>query len=110
MTAQPSAASDWLAVILIGGGSSFGRDANREKAIDLAVRHFRDWDHLFAVADREVKVNVVNVTGYSDLTWGAFPSGWLHGVNNATHADEPINRPVEIVVRRTPKWKRRRLA
>lgn len=111
MTAHKrAAATDWLAVILIGGGSSFGRDPDKERAIDIAIRNYRDWDHLFIVSDRDVTLNVVDVIGYGNLSWGAYPDGWLRGISEATGKDEKITRPVEQVIRRTPKWKTRRSA
>jgi hypothetical protein len=100
--------TDYLAVISIGAGSSFGRASDKEEAIKLAIRNYRDWDHLFVVSDTDVVLNVVDVQGYGQCSWGAYPGGWLYGTNEATGKHEKIDRPVEHITRRTPKWRKRK--
>lgn len=100
--------TDYLAIIPIGGGSSWGRSSDKEEAIANAIRSFKDWDCYFKVANIEVTVNVVDVTGYGECHWGSYPDGYLHGTNEATGEREAIKRPFEHVKRTTPKWKRRK--
>jgi len=100
--------SDYLAIILIGGGSSYGRASDKETAIKNAITSLRDWDHLFVVANIETTINVYDVTGYSDCSWGNYGDKFLLGTNEATGAEnEPIERKPEVVKRTTPKWKKR---
>lgn len=98
---------DYLAVILIGSGSSWGRSPDKEDAIKRALRAYRDWDSLFDIYDKDVLINVVNVAGYSDCRWGGYPGGWMYGKNEATGADEPIKRKIEHVTRRMEKRRRK---
>jgi hypothetical protein len=99
---------DYLAIILIGTGSSWGRSSDKEAAIQNAIKSYRDWDCYFKVADTDVTVNVIDVQGYGDCSWGAYPGGWMYGKNEATGEQEKVDRPVEQVTRRTPKWRARR--
>lgn len=101
-------AHDYLAVILIGGGSSWGRSPDKETAIKNAIASLRDWEVYFDVSNYEATVNVIDVRGYSKCSWGGYPGGWMHGTNEATGDDEAIKRPVEVVKRMTPKWRRRK--
>jgi len=98
---------DYLAVIPVGGGSSWGRASNKEDAIKIAVSSVKDWGGLFEVSGVPVKVNVVDVSGYGDLHWGVYPDGWLRGVNEETGKEEAIKRTVEVFDRTTPKWRKR---
>jgi hypothetical protein len=99
---------DFIAIILIGGGSSYGRAPDKETAIKHALRSLRDWAGLFKVDGVEVGINVVDVTGYGDLYWGSYPNGWLHGTNGETGEEEVIDRPVETVKHFTPERRKRR--
>jgi hypothetical protein len=100
--------SDYLAIIPIGGGSSWGRAPDREKAIGYAIKSLKDWQSLFVVANTEVIINVVDVDGYDHCFWGGYPGGWLRGVNNVTGEEEVIDRPIEAVTRVTPNWRTKR--
>jgi|KBSMisStaDraftv2_1062788.scaffolds.fasta_scaffold00048_58 hypothetical protein len=96
---------DYLAVILIGGGSSWGRSPDKEEAIRRAIANYRDWDVYYKVANTEVIINVTDVQGYSTVAWN---DRGMHGKNEATGKDETIDRPIERVTRTTPKWQRRK--
>jgi hypothetical protein len=100
--------TDYLAIIPIGGGSSWGRAPNKDVAVERAIQALRDWDTLFNVSDIEVTLNVIDVQGYSDCAWGGYPGGYVHGKSETTGEHEAIKRPVEHVKRTTPKWKRRK--
>lgn len=64
------AKKDFLAIFLIGCGSSFGRADTAEKAVALCKRSAeQDWKSLFDLDGREVTINVYDVTGYDDLFW-----------------------------------------
>jgi hypothetical protein len=104
MGTQPTA-TDYLAIIPIGTGSSWGRASNKETAITNALRSLKDWDVYFDVSEIEVTVNVIDVQGYSTVVWD---NRGVHGTNEATGKDEAINRHIEHVQRSTPKLKRKR--
>lgn len=105
---MPKHGHDYLAIILIGGGSSWGRSPDKEDAISNAIAALKDWDDFFDVSGVEVNINVIDVIGYSDCSWGGYPGGWMHGKNEATGMDEAIKRPIEKIKRMTPRWKRKR--
>jgi len=101
---------DYFAIILIGGGSSWGRAPDKETAIKNAVRSLRDWSVYYDVSNIEVTINVIDVTGYASVDAAAGRPNWLHGTNEATGNYEPIERPVEVIKRTTPKWRVKRRA
>src|SRR4051794_14398284 len=88
---------DYLAIIPIGGGSSWGRSPDKETAIKNAITALRDWTCYYKLANTEVTINVVDVQGYGKRHWGEYPGGWLYGTNEATGEDEPIKRSIEHV-------------
>lgn len=100
--------TDYLAIIPIGGGSSWGRSPDKETAIKNAVASLKDWTVYYKLAKTEVLVNVIDVQGYSDCSWGGHPGGHIHGTNEATGKSEAIKRPIEHVKRMTPAWKQKR--
>ena len=104
MGTQPTT-TDYLAIIPIGGGSSWGRAPCKEKAIEHAIRSLRDWEVYFDVSEIDVTINLIDVQGYSTCAWD---SRGITGLNEATGEDEKIDRPIEHVVRITPKWKRKK--
>lgn len=87
---------DYLAVIMLPGGSSWGRSSDKEEAINNAVKSVRDWKHLFKVSNVEVTVNVVDVTGYNEVVWSDI--GWYRD-------GEKFKPVIEKVKRTTPKWR-----
>jgi hypothetical protein len=103
--AHEASGHDYLAIIPIGTGSSWGRASSKETAIANALRSLKDWDVYFDVSEIEVTVNVIDVQGYSTVTWD---SRGGHGLNETTGENETINRPIEYVQRSTPKLKRKR--
>ena len=96
---------DYLAFILIGAGSSYGRATDKETAIKEALRSLRDWKHLYKVSDVDVVLNVVDVQGYDRVT---FAYDGVFGVPEATPGakGQRIDREIERVERRRPKFKR----
>lgn len=61
---------DYLAVILIGAGSSYARGPDREDCIARVKKMVvQDWSSLFEVAGKEATVNVVDVTGHEKVWW-----------------------------------------
>jgi len=102
--------TDYIAIITIGGGSSWGRAPVKEVAIEQAIKSLRDWETLFEVANVEVPINVVDVEGYNHCSWGSYSGGWLRGTNEATGEEEIIARPIEVIRRTTPNWRKRRKA
>ena len=106
-TAMPADKRDYVAIVTIGAGSSHGRAPTPDEAVKRCLVYLRDWEHLFKVDDITVPVNVVEVTGYGDLHWGAYPDGWLHGINEATGKDEVITRPIEVIKTYVPARRKR---
>jgi hypothetical protein len=104
MGTQPTT-TDYLAIIPIGTGNSWGRAPDKETAIENAIRSLRDWEVYYDLSEIDVTVNVIDVQGYSDCSWD---NRGLHGTNEATGKDEAIKRPIEYALRITPKWKRRK--
>ena len=106
MATQPCTTThDYLAVILIGGGSSWGRSPDKETAIKRAITALRDWTAYYQLSNTEVTINVIDVQGFGDCSWGGHTEGWMHGISEATGQSEAIKRPVEQVKRQTPRWR-----
>jgi hypothetical protein len=61
--------TEYLAYVLIGGGSAWGRSEGKEAAIDLAIKSLKDWNTYYDVSDKEVTVRVVEITGYDEVVW-----------------------------------------
>lgn len=61
---------DFLAIIMVGAGSSYARGPDREDCI-RRVKHFAvsDWKTLFDLKGKEATVNVVEVTGHESVWW-----------------------------------------
>jgi hypothetical protein len=70
--------SDYLAIAIIGAGSSYARDPNKEAAIARCKKIVeQDWASMFDLHNKPCKINVYDVTGYDDLFWddrGVHPS------------------------------------
>jgi hypothetical protein len=61
---------DYIAICLIGGGSSYGRDSSKDKAIAVCKRHMeQDWSQLFDLHGKEAKINVYDITGHDSVFW-----------------------------------------
>lgn len=81
---------DFLAIIVVGAGSSYARGPDRTDCIERVKRTVvSDWKTLFDLAGKEVTVNVVDVTGYDDLWWDS------RGVHIEGHPDVAL--PIEQV-------------
>lgn len=97
--------ADYIAVIFIAGGSSWGRSPDKEKAIKIALSNYHDWESLFVMSEHDVPINIWDVSGYDKCWWDYA----MHGHNTATDKDEDIERKPEIVTRRfVPRKKRRK--
>jgi hypothetical protein len=100
--------SDYLAVILIGSGSSYGRDPDLMTAVQLAMSSYHDWESVFVMSEHNVPVNVWNVAGYSDCHWD---HRGMHAKNEKTGEVETLDfkSKCEIVKRHfVPRKKRRK--
>ena len=61
---------DYIAIIYIMGGSSYGRADTIQEAVDNAARAFTgDWGSMFDVFGHECPVNVFDVTGFDQIVW-----------------------------------------
>lgn len=96
--------TDYIAFILVGAGSAWGRSSDKEEAINNALKQLRGWDKYFEVYDVDVHINVIEVSGYDDVIWDDFG---IHGKRTDASDYEKIDRPVEKVIRRTPPKKRK---
>ena len=96
---------DYLAIIPIGAGSSWGRSPDKEVAIKNAVTALKDWTVYYDLSGVEITINVIDVMGYGTVVWD---NRGVHGKNEMTGIDETITRPIEHVKRVTPKWKLRK--
>lgn len=65
-----NSARDFLAIILVGTGSSYARGPDRQDCIDRVKRIVvSDWSSLFDLKGKEATVNVVDVTGHDKVWW-----------------------------------------
>lgn len=61
---------DFIAIIMVGAGSSYARGPDRDDCIDRVKRMVvADWSSLFDLAGKEAIVNVVDVTGHERVWW-----------------------------------------
>lgn len=61
---------DYLAIIRIGGGSTFGRDESIFDAVEHAVRIcILDCHRYYLLEGKKLNVQVFDVTGRDELTW-----------------------------------------
>ena len=93
----PAQGTDYLAVILIAGGSSWGRHPDKAKAIKAALRIYKaDWGKLFKIRKGdEVVVNVVDVFPHNEVRFG--DRGFWIG-----DSDEKLDRKIEHVTAMVP--------
>ena len=97
------AARDWLAIVMIGAGSSYARGPDREDTIERVLRlAASDWGGLYDLSDQPVSVNVYDVTGFEKVWWDS------RGVHTADDPKDDAELPYELVERKFPKAKRPR--
>lgn len=61
---------DYLAIISIGGGSTFGRDESIYDAVEGAARFLAlDFGSYYKIDNKAVKVAVYDVTGLDEIHW-----------------------------------------
>lgn len=61
---------DYLAIIQIGGGSSFARSETIFDAVEHALRVcVLDWSRYYKLDDKDVGIAVYDVTGMDALSW-----------------------------------------
>lgn len=70
MNTKTTGERDYLAIILIGAGSSWARGPNKDDVVARVKRGVvADWSSLFKLKGAEATVNVVDVTGYDEVWW-----------------------------------------
>jgi len=71
--AEPCPTTDYLAIILCGGGSAWGRSPDKAEAVKGALKVYkRDWGSLFKITKGdEVKINIVDVYPHDEVSWGS---------------------------------------
>lgn len=87
--------ADYLAVILVGVGSCWGRSPDKETAIKTAVRVYKkDAGSVFKIRKGDkVTVNVIDVAPHDQVTWDS-RGVWV--------GDERLDRKIEQVERLVP--------
>jgi hypothetical protein len=61
---------DYLAIILVGSGSSYARGPDKQDCINRVRRTVvSDWSSLFKLKGQQATVNVVDVTGHESIYW-----------------------------------------
>lgn len=72
--------SDFLAVTMIGAGSSWGRSPDKETAIQNCVEYLiEDWSSLYRLEGMEKTVTVFSVEGHDRVWWD---ERGIHGDNS----------------------------
>jgi hypothetical protein len=96
-------AKDFLAIALIGAGSSFGRATTQEEAVTLCKKQIEsDWSSLYDINNKLCSVNVYDVTGHDKLYWDH------RGVHTDSEPEVTIPRLDLVKVLLTVKKRRKR--
>ena len=66
---KATATSDFLAVIFIGGGSSYGRSKTKAGAIKACKRALRDWRDVFDLKGSSLTIHVIECDGFDEVTF-----------------------------------------
>lgn len=70
MNTVSKGARDFLAIILVGAGSSFARGPDKADCIARVKKIAKsDWSTLFDLAGKKATINVVDVTGHDEVWW-----------------------------------------
>lgn len=81
---------DFLAIIMIGAGSSYARGPDREDCIKRVKRiAVSDWGSIFKLKGEEATVNVVEVTGHESV--------WLDSRGVHVEGKPDLALPIEQV-------------
>jgi hypothetical protein len=93
---MPKPTTDYVAVILVGGGSAWGRHSKKETAIKTALEVYKkDWGKVFVIRKGdEVVVNVIDVHPHNEVNWDH--QGWWAKVGDGY---EKLERKIEHVHR-----------
>ena len=93
---------DFLAIMMIGAGSSYARGPDRQDTIDRCAKiAVSDWGSLYDMSGKETTINVVDVTGYEKIWWDS------RGVHTAEDPKDDAVLPVEQVKVTLHKHRRR---
>jgi hypothetical protein len=97
--------TEYIAFVLIGAGSTWGRSKDKEEAITEALNQLRGWDQYYDVYDKDVRVNIMDATGYDEVSWD---DNGMYGTREGGDGKyENIDRPIERITRRAPPKKRK---
>jgi hypothetical protein len=87
---------DYLAIILVGAGSSYARGPDRDDCIARVSRMVvADWSSLYDVAGKEATVNVFDVTGHESVWWD---SRGVHTADDPADDAELTNEQVVVTL------------
>jgi hypothetical protein len=79
---------DYIAIVLLGGGSSWARNSNPETAIKKVVNAVQnDWGQIFNMRGADIYVNVWDVTGNDEVHWD----------DEGMHGDKQDEHPITKV-------------
>lgn len=62
---------DWIAMVLIGAGSSYARGADPDDCVKRVLRILKsDWGRVYQIeSGTRVVVNLIEVTGHDHVSW-----------------------------------------
>lgn len=91
--------ADYIAIIYIAGGSSYGRAPDKTEAIKNCLHHFREWEAIFKLPEQDVSIQVWDVAGYGKCWWD---HQGMHAINDKTGKEDQLSFKdrAEIVTRR----------
>lgn len=70
MNTESKGVRDYIAIILVGSGSSFARGPDKEDCVARVKKTVvSDWSSLFKLKGSKATVNVVDVTGHDEVWW-----------------------------------------
>lgn len=96
---------DYLAVVYIGAGSSYGRSPTKEQAIENCMRALRDWNSIYVLEGHTFTLNVLDVQGWDKVLWD---HRGFHGKNPGDEKYTDLDLPIEHVERVFSDKKKRR--
>lgn len=96
---------DYLAVVFIGAGSSYGRSGNKEVAIETCLRALKDWSVYYKIEGETFKVCVLDVHGWETVAWD--DRGFWGKNPGDAKATKLETSNMEIIERTIPERKKR---
>lgn len=96
---------NYLAIALIGAGSSYGRSSDREDAIEICKHRVeQDWSSLYDLDGQPCGINVFEVPDNERVWWD---HAGVHGENANRESREYERLELRTVTLSVPKRRRR---